>query len=133
VGLKPPYAISVSISNWHSLDLDHQLRTKKQGAGAHAHYFNSKRSTPLCLFPSRKPRTRAASGYQRPLRDQRGRGIGHHSPPGSRGELGWAWYWPPFAPHVPLGLMTGDPDRHRSWLLCPSSVPAAGGCRAAGG
>jgi hypothetical protein len=51
-------------------------------------------------------------------------------------------FWPPFAPWVqggagmgwvcsggpnlapgPLGLVAGDPDRHRGWLLCPSSVP----------
>jgi hypothetical protein len=53
-------------------------------------------------------------------------------------------YWPPFAPWVQvgagvgwvcsggsnlapgrwvLGLVAGDPDRHRGWLLCPSSVP----------
>jgi hypothetical protein len=55
-------------------------------------------------------------------------------------------YWPPFAPWVqggagvgwvcsggsnlplgPLGSVAGDPDRHRSWLLCPSSVLAAAG------
>jgi hypothetical protein len=24
----------------------------------------------------------------------------------------------------PLGSVAGDPDRHRGWLLCPSSVPA---------
>jgi hypothetical protein len=27
----------------------------------------------------------------------------------------------------PLGSVAGDPDRHRGWLLCPSSVPAAAG------
>jgi hypothetical protein len=27
----------------------------------------------------------------------------------------------------PVGSVAGDPDRHRDWLLCPSSVPAAAG------
>jgi hypothetical protein len=27
----------------------------------------------------------------------------------------------------PLGSVAGDPDRHRRWFLCPSSVPAAAG------
>jgi hypothetical protein len=27
----------------------------------------------------------------------------------------------------PLGPVAGDPDRHRGWLLCPPSVPAAAG------
>jgi hypothetical protein len=27
----------------------------------------------------------------------------------------------------PLGSVAGDPDRHRGWLLCPSSVPAVAG------
>jgi hypothetical protein len=29
----------------------------------------------------------------------------------------------------PLGSVAGGPDRHRGWLLCPSSIPAAGGPR----
>jgi hypothetical protein len=62
-------------------------------------------------------------------------------------------YWPPFAPWVlgpvrswnglgvvwgaklgpwaawrlVLGSVVGGPDRHRGWLFCPSSVPAAAG------
>jgi hypothetical protein len=27
----------------------------------------------------------------------------------------------------PLGSVAGDPDRHRGWLIFPSSAPAAGG------
>jgi hypothetical protein len=64
-------------------------------------------------------------------------GIGRRSPlaPGFSEELGWGWalgwVWSVgsnLAPG-PLGSVAGDPDRHRGWLLCPSSVPAAAGCR----
>jgi hypothetical protein len=47
--------------------------------------------------------------------------------------LGWVWVWygGPNWPPGPLGSVAGDgPDRHRGWLwllVCPSSVPAAGG------
>jgi hypothetical protein len=30
-------------------------------------------------------------------------------------------------PWAAVGSVAGDPDRHRGWLLCLSSVPAAGG------
>jgi hypothetical protein len=39
-----------------------------------------------------------------------------------------------FGPSGPLGSVAGDPDdRHRGWLLCPSSVPAAHRLLPAGG
>jgi hypothetical protein len=61
------------------------------------------------------------------------RNIGHRSDcssPGSRGELGWAGCAPGSGGSnlaAALGSVAGDPDRHRGWLLCPSSVPAAAG------
>jgi hypothetical protein len=68
------------------------------------------------------------------IRGARGGDIGHRSPPGSSEELGWAGCGPggptcgPGGPACgPLGSVAGDPDRHRGWLLCPSSVPAAAG------
>jgi hypothetical protein len=68
------------------------------------------------------------------LRDQRGQGPRIWPPfapwlPRTRGELGWAGCGPwsgsggsNLAPG-PLGSVAGDADRHRGWLLCPSSVP----------
>jgi hypothetical protein len=43
--------------------------------------------------------------------------------------LGWVWSGGSnLAPAPgPLGSVAGDPDRHRGWLLCPSSVPVAAG------
>jgi hypothetical protein len=41
--------------------------------------------------------------------------------------LGAHWVWSGgsnLAPG-PLGSVAGDPDRHRGWLPCPPSVPAA--------
>jgi hypothetical protein len=63
------------------------------------------------------------------IRGARGGDIGRRSPPGSSEELGWAGCGPGGANLAPgpLGSVAGDPDRHRGWLLCPSSVPAAAG------
>jgi hypothetical protein len=42
--------------------------------------------------------------------------------------MGWVWSGGrPNLASGPLGSVAGDPDRHRGWLLCPSSVPAAAG------
>jgi hypothetical protein len=65
------------------------------------------------------------------IRGARGGDIGHRSPPGSSEELGWTgWMGVVRGSNLdsgPLGSVAGDPDRHRGWLLCPSSVPAAAG------
>jgi hypothetical protein len=41
--------------------------------------------------------------------------------------MGWVWSGGSNLAPGPLGSVAGDPDRHRGWLLCPSSVPAAAG------
>jgi hypothetical protein len=42
--------------------------------------------------------------------------------------MGWVWSGGPNLAPEPLGSVAGgDPGRHRGWLLCPSSVPAAAG------
>jgi hypothetical protein len=42
--------------------------------------------------------------------------------------MGWVCSGGPTWPRGRLGgSVAGDPDRHRGWLLCPSSVPAAAG------
>jgi hypothetical protein len=44
--------------------------------------------------------------------------------------LGWVWSGGSNLAPGPLGSVwpvTGGPDRHRGWLLCPSSVLAAAG------
>jgi hypothetical protein len=45
--------------------------------------------------------------------------------------MGWVFFGGSNLAPVPLGLVAGDPNRHRGWLLCPcpspSSVPAAAG------
>jgi hypothetical protein len=46
--------------------------------------------------------------------------------------MGWVWSGGSNLAPGPLGLVAGDPDRHRGWLLCPSSAPAAAGCRLPG-
>jgi hypothetical protein len=64
-----------------------------------------------------------------------GGGVDHRSPPGSTSseELGWAGgvargvRGPTWAAPGPLSSVAGDPDRHRGWLLGPSSVPAPAG------
>jgi hypothetical protein len=41
--------------------------------------------------------------------------------------MGWVGSGGPNLAPGPLGSVAGDPDRHRDWLVCPSSVPAAAG------
>jgi hypothetical protein len=41
--------------------------------------------------------------------------------------MGWMWSGGGNLAPGPLGSVAGDPDRHRGWLICPSSVPAAAG------
>jgi hypothetical protein len=57
---------------------------------------------------------------------------GNFTPPGTiwvqgGAGLGWVWSGGPNLAPGPLGSVAGGPDRHRGWLLCPSSVPTASG------
>jgi hypothetical protein len=41
--------------------------------------------------------------------------------------MGWVWSEGSNLAPGPLGSVAGDPDRHRGWLIFPTSVPAAAG------
>jgi hypothetical protein len=68
------------------------------------------------------------------IRGARGGGIGRRSPLGSvRSWVGLGVVrGVQFGPWAAGGSVAGDPDRHRGWLLFPSSVPAAQAARVLG-
>jgi hypothetical protein len=120
--LGPPAHRGIAAGVWYK-HLDGGFPVQGRGLGASNRPSQSHLLLVYGIWYWHRHRTSCA------IKEARGRNF---TPPGTLwvqggAGLGWVWSGGSNLAPVPLGSVAGDPDRHRGWLLCPSSVPVPAG------